>query len=86
MSGMFRPFLQRHRMLDLYLGQGPKAYRETAWLDRELYRPGAGCFEALASEFERLAGALDYMRKVYFAPALKQSPYRELLDRFDRYC
>jgi hypothetical protein len=86
MSGMFRAFLQRHRILDLYLGEGPKAYRETALLDRELYLPSARCFETLASEFERLSDALDYMRKVYFAPAVKQSPCREILDRFEHYC
>lgn len=85
MSGMFRPFLQRHRILDLYLEQGSKAYLETAALDRKLYRPGAHCFEALGSEFERLSGAIDYMRNVYLAPAAEDSPYRELLDRFDRY-
>lgn len=85
MSGMFRAFLERHGILEFYLVQGSKAYRETAQLDRKLYRPEAQCFEALASEFERLSGALDYTRKVYFATSAIRSPYRDLLDRWERF-
>jgi hypothetical protein len=86
MSGMFRVFLERHRILDSYLVQGSRAYRDAALLDRKLYRPNAHCFEALASDFQRVSGALDYMRKVYLGPAARNSPYRDLLDQFDRIC
>jgi hypothetical protein len=43
-------------------------------------------FETLASDFQRVSGALDYMRKVYLRPAARNSPYRDLLDQSDRIC
>ena len=85
MSGIFRAHVERHGFLGFYLQEGERAYRETAKLDRKLYRPGAACFEALATEFERISGALDYMRKVYFGRAALQSPYRDLVQRFNRW-
>ncbi len=82
MSGMFRGYVERHGFLGFYLREGEKAYRDTARLDRMLALPGAWRFETMASEFERISGALDYTRKVYFNSAAAQSPYRELLGRF----
>jgi hypothetical protein len=81
MSGIFRSYVERHGFLGLYLQEGGKAYGDVARFDRMLYRSGAARFEALASEFERISGALDYMRKVYFHPAARESPYREMLLR-----
>ena len=85
MSGIFRAYIERHGFLGVYLQEGEKAYRDTARLDRMLTLPGAGRFEAMASEFERISGALDYMRKVYFRPAAELGPYGNLLDRFSRW-
>ena len=85
MSGIFRAYVERHGFLGFYLREGEKAYRETAKLDRRLYRPGAVRFETLASEFERVSGALDYMQKVYFRPAAQQGGFPDLLQRFDRW-
>ena len=82
MSGIFRGYVERHEFLGFYLEAGEQAYRETAKLDRQLYRPGAACFDALAGDFERLSGALDYMRKVYFYSAAMQHSYSDLLERF----
>jgi len=81
MSGIFRSYVERHGFLGLYLKEGGKAYGDVARLDRILYRSGAARFEALASEFERISGALDYMRKVYFRPTAERSSYREMLLR-----
>ncbi len=67
MSGIFRVYIEKRGILDFYLSEGTRAYRKTAQLQRRLYQPGAGRFEMLADEFERISGALDYMRKVYLA-------------------
>jgi len=82
MSGIFRPFVERHGILGFYLEQGENAYRDTAALKRQLYQPGAGRFEELAQSFELISGGLDYMRKVYFFSDQK-TPFGALLDRFN---
>lgn len=85
MTGIFRDFAQRHGFFGFYLREGEKAYRDTARLDRMLYRSGASLFEALARQFEMISGALDYMKKVYFRPAAQGGPYHRVLRRFERW-
>ena len=81
MSGIFRSYVERHDFLGFYLQEGGKAYREVARLDRISYRSGAALFEVLASEFENISGALDYMRRVYFSPAEEDSLYGDMLAK-----
>ncbi|RKY64875.1 MAG: hypothetical protein DRP99_01300 [Candidatus Latescibacterota bacterium] len=81
MSGIFREFVQRRGMLGFYLSQGSRAYLSVWRMDKALYIPGAGLFQALSEDFERISGALDYTKKVYFRPEAHSGPYREALSR-----
>ena len=83
MSGIFRNYIERNGYLNWYLVEGARSYRRTAQIERRLSESGAGLFEVLSEEFERLSGGLDYMRKVYFGRAAVQSGLDVLLRRFD---
>jgi len=48
-------------------------------LDVSLYNPGFLMFEELSKDFENYSGALDYMRKCYFAPAPNEDPFAGFL-------
>ncbi len=69
MSGLFRGFVERGGYLEYYLEEGKRSYRAVSELDVSLYRPGFLMFEELSEGFESYAGALDFMRKCYFAPS-----------------
>ena len=68
MSGLFRRFVERGGYLDYYLEEGARSYRAVSVLDVSLYNPGFLMFEELSNGFEHYSGALDFMRKCYFAP------------------
>ena len=66
MAGVFRDHVERLSVLDLYESEGRRAYRFVAETARAQGKPEAALFRRLSAEFERYAGALTYMRKVYF--------------------
>jgi len=68
MSGIFRSHVERHGFLDYYLQEGSRSYWTVSELDLSLYRTGFILFQELSKKFEYYSGALDYMRKAYFAP------------------
>lgn len=68
MSGLFRTHVERRGALDYYFEEGQRSYWEVSELDLTLYRTGFLFFQQLSKNFEFYSGALDYMRKAYFAP------------------
>ena len=68
MSGLFRTHIERRGALDYYFEEGQRSYWEVSELDLTLYRTGFVFFQQLSRNFEFYSGALDYMRKAYFAP------------------
>jgi hypothetical protein len=69
MSGLFRRYVERGGYLDYYLQEGARSYHAVSMLDVSLYKPGHMMFEELSKGFEHYSGALDFMRKCYFAPS-----------------
>ena len=66
MTGLFREHVERLAVGDYYETEGRRAYRFLAELGRAEAEPDAPLFARLAAGFERYAGALTYIRKVYF--------------------
>ena len=66
MLGLFREHVERVASADYYEAEGRRAYRFLAELGRATGEPDALLFARLAAGFERYAGALAYMRRVYF--------------------
>jgi len=83
MSGLFRGFVERGGYLDYYLEEGKRSYRAVSELDVSLYRPGFLMFEELSEGFENYAGALDFMRKCYFAPSNSQDAFAGFLKQIE---
>lgn len=82
MSGLFRGFVHKRGFLDYYLEEGKRSYEAVSKLDVSMYRPGFLLFEELSKRFESYSGALDYMRKCYFAPAPGSNPFAGVLRQF----
>ena len=68
MTGLFRERVEGLSCTRYYIGEGKRAYRFVSEHDRAGSRPHAWLFRTLAERFEGFAGALTYMRKVYFRP------------------
>ncbi|HEX3409677.1 MAG TPA: hypothetical protein VHS07_05320 [Candidatus Binataceae bacterium] len=79
MSGLFRRFVERGGYLNYYLEEGARSYQAVSVLDVSLYNPGFLMFEELSKGFENYSGALDFMRKCYFAPAPNEDPFAGFL-------
>jgi hypothetical protein len=79
MSGLFRRFVERGGYLNYYLEEGARSYSAVSKLDVSLYNPGFLMFEELSKGFEGYSGALDFMRKCYFAPAPNEDPFAGFL-------
>jgi hypothetical protein len=83
MSGLFRRYVDRGGYLDYYLEEGARSYRAVSELDVTLYNPGFLMFEELSKRFEHYSGALDFMRKCYFAPAPHEDPFGGFLKQIE---
>ena len=68
MTGLFHERIEGLSCTEYYIREGKRAYRFVSEHDRAGARPHAGLFRTLADRFEGYAGALNYMRKVYFRP------------------
>lgn len=83
MSGMFRSYVEGRGFLDYYVEEGRRSYRTVSELDLSLYRTGFILFQELSKKFEYYSGALDYMRKAFFAPAPGEDPFAGFLRRIE---
>ena len=79
MTGLFRSHVESRGALEYYVGEGQRSYRAVSELDLTMFRTGFLLFEQLAKNFEHYSGALDYMRKAYFAPQPGHSPFADFL-------
>ena len=70
MTGLFRERVEGLSCTGYYIREGKRAYRFVSEHDRAGARPHAWLFRTLSDRFEGFAGALSYMRKVYFRPEL----------------
>jgi hypothetical protein len=68
MTGLFRERVEGLSCTGYYIREGKRAYRFVSEHDRAGARPHARLFRALSDRFEWYAGALGYMRRVYFRP------------------
>ncbi len=83
MSGLFRSHVSRGGYLDYYLAEGQRAYWAVSEFDLSLYRTGFLLFQELSKRFEFYAGALDYLRKAYFAPSPTEDPFADFLRQIE---
>lgn len=81
MSGLFRTHVERIGSLAYYLEEGRRSYWAVSEFDLTLYRTGFLLFQQLSKNFEYYSGALDYMRKAYFAPHSGRSPFEAFLNQ-----
>ncbi len=82
-SGMFRAYVSRGGYLDFYLEEGRRSYRLVSQLDLALYRTSFLLFQELSERFEFYSGALDFLRKAYFAPARGEDPFADFLRQME---
>jgi hypothetical protein len=85
MSGMFRGHVERQGFLDFYIEEGRQSYWKVSEVDVSLYRTGFLLFQELSKKFEYYSGALDYMRKTYFALAPGQDPFADFLEQIEHW-
>ncbi len=83
MSGLFRAYVEKLDVLDYYIQEGRQSYRKVSELDVSLYQAGFRLFEELAKNFEYYSGALDYMRKAYFAASPGDNSFGQFLRRVE---
>jgi len=83
MSGIFRSYVEGKGFLDYYLQEGQRSYWTVSELDLSLYRTGFILFQELSKKFEYYSGALDYMRKAYFAPEPGEDPFAGFLKQIE---
>lgn len=83
MSGIFRSYVEGKGFLDYYLEEGRRSYWTVSELDLSLYRTGFILFQELSNKFEYYSGALDYMRKAYFAAAPGEDPFAGFLRQIE---
>jgi hypothetical protein len=83
MSGLFRSYVSRGGYLDYYMEEGRRAYWAVSELDLSLYRAGFLLFQELSKNFEFYSGALDYLRKAYFATSPGEDPFAEFLRQIE---
>jgi len=83
MSGIFRSYVEGKGYLDYYLEEGRRSYWTVPELDLSLYRTGFILFQELSKKFEYYSGALDYMRKAYFAPEPGEDPFAGFLKQVE---
>jgi hypothetical protein len=66
MTGIFRDYVIRGSYLRYYISEGIRSYFLVSKFDIETGKGNPIMFSKLSNDFEFYAGALDYMRKVYF--------------------
>lgn len=79
MTGLFREHVERRASTSFYVREGKHAYRVVAAFERSALRPEVHVFDELAHGFERYAGALAYMKRVYLRTADGPSGYQPVL-------
>ena len=84
MSGIFRDYVNRRSYLRYYMDEGMKSYFVVSRIDLEMGKGDPIMFSRLSREFEFYSGALDYMRKVYFARCGSTDPLSQFTYQISR--
>jgi hypothetical protein len=79
MSGVFRTYVDGKGSLDFYIQEGSRSYWTVSELDLALYKAGYYLYQELSTKFEYYSGALDFMRKSYFAVTPGEDPFAGFL-------
>lgn len=83
MTGIFRRFIERHGLLDSYFATGSRQYSRLSRMGPEgRYDPAV--FDELSRGFERYSGAIDYMRKCFFAHPPGENPFADFIEQVKR--
>ncbi len=83
MSGMLRSHVEHGGSLNAYLEERSRSYWTVSELDFSVYRTGFLLFQELSNQFEYYSGALDYMRKAYFAHEPGEDPFKGFLKQIE---
>jgi len=83
MTGIFRSYVEGREVFDYYLQEGRRSYWTVSELDLSLYRTGFILFQELSRKFEYYSGALDYMRKAFFAAEPGEDPFAGFLRQVE---
>lgn len=82
MTGIFREYVQRIGILDLYFKKGSESYRKVYEFDASLAQKHAAIFRQLYDKFEQYSGGINYMKKVYFDYKMPEGLPKDLLLSF----
>ncbi len=82
MTGIFREHVEFLGIMDFYLQEGSKSYRQVYEFDKNLCQPQAGVFQQLHYKFEEYSGGINYMKKVYFDAKMPVGMPPELIRSF----
>ncbi len=80
MSGIFRRFIEHNGLLDSYFETGSRSYAHLSRIDEAMSRDDFKIFDELSRGFERYSGAIDYMRKCFFAHAPGDKPFADFIE------
>ena len=79
MMGIFREYVEKMGCIDFYLLEGKKSYGKVADIKGKLYEAGEMLFRELSYHFEFYIGALNLMKKTYFAKEVANDPFEDFL-------
>lgn len=84
MTGIFRDRITKGSYLRYYINEGTKSYFLVSRFDIEAGKGNPIMFSRLSHDFELYAGALDYMKKVYFQTGNSGDLFSDFIDRIPR--
>lgn len=79
MTGIFREYIEKIGILDLYFHEGRNSYKQVYEFDKSISKPKAGIFEQLHTNFEQYSSGINYMKKVYFDAKMPVNTPRDIL-------
>lgn len=84
MTGIFRDYIVRGSYLRYYINEGARSYFLVSKFDIETGKGNPITFTKLSNDFEFYAGALDYMRKVYFQAGTSGEPFSNFVIQIQK--
>jgi hypothetical protein len=83
MMGIFKEHVEKMGCIDFYLLEGKKSYGKVADIKGKLYEAGEMLFRELSYHFEFYTGALNFMKKTYFAKEVTNDPFENFLKHLE---
>jgi len=85
MTGIFREYVVRRSVMRFYMQEGSRAYLSVGEFERLLNKPESRIFETLSKNFEFYAGALYFMKQLYFRSDTSWEPYQDVVKRLSEW-